>query len=403
MTSRAVKVGYLSVLYFSQGLPFGFQATALPTYLRASGLSLTGIGFLSALALPWVAKPIWAPLVDRWGRRRTWIAAMQSMMAITAATAAFVDPRTDLGVLLALVFSLNVFAATQDVAVDALAIDLLGPGDLGSGNAAQVVGYKVGMLTGGGLLVWASAEIGWRGLFAGMSILIAGALLVLQVVREPEGTATVPERRSLREVLAPLLATLRRPGAAWVAALGLTYKMGESMADAMFKPFLVDEGYTPAQIGLWFGTWGMAASIAGSIAGGVVATRLSPVRALAAAAAMRLGPLGYEWFLSLGHPGRAAVVTASVTEHFFGGLLTTTMFAFLMSRVDRRIGATHYTLLASLEVLGKAAGGWASGAMADAWDYPTVFGASVALSTLFLAVVLVPWRGPGGAPETSSE
>ena len=46
------KLGILWTLYFVQGLPFGFQATALPVYLRDAGMSLTGIGLATALALP---------------------------------------------------------------------------------------------------------------------------------------------------------------------------------------------------------------------------------------------------------------------------------------------------------------------------------------------------------------
>ena len=47
-------------------------------------------------------------------------------------------------------------AATQDIAVDGWAVSTLAPGQLGPANAVQVVGYKLGMLTGGGLLVWAA-------------------------------------------------------------------------------------------------------------------------------------------------------------------------------------------------------------------------------------------------------
>ena len=34
------KVAFLSALYFVQGLPFGFQANALPNYLRATGIKV---------------------------------------------------------------------------------------------------------------------------------------------------------------------------------------------------------------------------------------------------------------------------------------------------------------------------------------------------------------------------
>ena len=75
------KLAFLLALYFVQGLPFGFQAKALPIYLREQGVGLTEIGLLGALALPWMLKALWAPLVDRYGstrfgRRKSWIVPM---------------------------------------------------------------------------------------------------------------------------------------------------------------------------------------------------------------------------------------------------------------------------------------------------------------------------------------
>src|SRR5688500_16245933 len=149
-----VKLVLLSLLYFAEGLPFGFQSIALPVYLRESGRSLVAIGLLSALSLPWMLKPLWAPLVDGYGAtRRAWILPLLAGVAVSCATAGLVDPHTSAGLaaLLVLVLSMNLFAATLDIAVDGLAVDLLDRRELGGGNAAQVVGYKIGMLTGGGL------------------------------------------------------------------------------------------------------------------------------------------------------------------------------------------------------------------------------------------------------------
>lgn len=57
------KTALLFTLYLSQGLPFGFQATALPVLLRDKGISLTAIGFAGALACPGFQTPLGA--VDR--------------------------------------------------------------------------------------------------------------------------------------------------------------------------------------------------------------------------------------------------------------------------------------------------------------------------------------------------
>ncbi len=394
----------LFALYFAQGLPFGFQATALPVYLRASGVSLTGVGLAGALALPWGLKALWAPLVDRYGsdrigRRKSWILPLQVALAAACALAALVPPGAGLGALLALVLLMNLCAATQDVAVDGLAVDLLRPGELGAANAAQVVGFKTGMLTGGGLLVWASASIGWRGLFGSMAALVLLVALVAASLHEPPAReAAARARASVQSIFGAALRAARAPGAAWLFAAALTYKLGESIADAMFKPFLVDAGVAPATIGLWIGTWGMAASLAGSLGGGWLATRVPLVTAVGVASIARSFAMAGEWALAAGGPPAPhAIILVTLAEHLAGGALTTAMFALLMSRADRSIGATHFTLLASAEVLGKSPGAWLSGALAERIGYAGVFAVGTSLSVAFLAV-LAPLRRAASAP-----
>lgn len=397
------RLAVLWTLYFVQGLPFGFQATALPVYLRTRGMSLTGIGLATALALPWMLKVFWAPLVDRFGsrtfgRRRSWIVPLQALLAATCFAAAFVTPEEGLALLLFLVLLMNLFASTMDIAVDGLAIDLLADHELGHGNTAQVVGYKMGMLTGGGLLVWASGRIGWQGLFLAMGTLVAAAVLVVLGYRERDARAATgagaPSRHenvSLRAVVALLRRGALHRSGLWLLLFVGTYKLGETMADTMFKPFLTDAGFGAREIGLWVGTWGMLFSIAGSFAGGWLASRVPLLRAVAIAAVLRAVPVAGEWWLSLVAPTPHRVLAVTCVEHLFGGMLTTAMFAYMMSRVDRRIGATHYTLLATIEVLGKLPASWVSGAIADATSYPAIFGLATVLSVAYLAL-LVPMR-----------
>ena len=72
---------------------------------------------------------------------------------------------------------LNTFAATQDIVVDGVAISILASDELGAGNTAQVVGYKLGAIFGGGLLVWLMGIVGWTGMFLGLAVLYLEALL----------------------------------------------------------------------------------------------------------------------------------------------------------------------------------------------------------------------------------
>lgn len=405
----AARVAILSVFYLVQGLPFGFQAKALPVYLTAQGLSLTDVGFAGAVSAPWLLKPLWAPLVDRWGsdrfgRRRTWIVPLQAALASTCLGLAFV-PREALGLFLAMIALTNLFAATMDIAVDGLAVDMLEPEELGWGNIAQVVAYKVGMQIGGGVLLWASQWIGWRGLFEAMAALIVVALLVTLAWREPPSSAAQSRaaRTSFRVLLRTLGQALRSPGGLALLAVVASYKTGEAISDAMFEPFLVRYGgWAESRVGLVLGVYAMIFSLAGSLCGGIAASRLGLYRAVVIFALVRtLSIAGVAWLASL-EPAQlsdATVLAVKAAEELAGGGLTTAMFAFMMSRVDRRIGATHYTLLAGVEVLGKVPGGLLSGVIADALGFASTFLTALGVSALCLPLLLLvrPKRSPAPA------
>jgi len=134
--------------------------------------------------------------------------------------------------------------------------------------------------------------------------------------------------------------------------------------------------------------------------GGLLATRLPLLGAVGLTATLRVFPLFGRWLLAHWGPTQELFIGVTLAEEFFGGALTTAMFAFMMSRVDRRIGATHYTLLASIEVLGKAPGGPIAGLLAtDAgWSYANVFLLGTVLSVLFVALLLPLRQAPPPQP-----
>jgi PAT family beta-lactamase induction signal transducer AmpG len=408
--SFAWKISVLSSLYFVQGLPAGFQATALPTYLRKEGASTVLIGFLGVLALPWSMKVLWAPLVDgyHWpslGKRRSWILPMQGLLLLCCALAALVPH--NLPLFLGLALLMNLCAATMDIAVDGLAVDILTREELGHGNASQVVGYKVGMLTGGGLLMWATGSLGFRPLLLAMAGLVGAVMACTLLWNErslqpleaqeegpyraaAEGEAPeAPRESKVRLALRLLKESTRKPGSGWVLFYIASYKTGETLVDVMFKPFLVDAGYA-AKIALWLGTYGMVASLLGSLLGGWMASRWSLWHALMLATALRAGPVFGEWWLALGNATDASVLAVTLAEHFFGGVLTTIVFAFMMGQVNPRIGGTHFTLLATIEVIGKAPMGPVSGILAHTLGYANLFalGSALSLAVIFAVIPL---------------
>lgn len=387
----------LFLLYMSQGLPYGFQRMALPLMLRDRGVSLTDIGFLGLLSLPWMFKALWAPLVDRFywqrlGRRKSWILPMQFLFigAIGAAAAA---STSDLTPLLVAVLLMNLFAATQDIAVDGFAIDVLKPHALGLGNTVQVVGYKGGMVLAGGVLLAISGTYGWGSLYGGMAFTAALPLLFLPFFKEkpvpvdahaPESEAARP---SLREILRKTFRMVTGRELRWAIALIMTGKLGEEMAGSLFTTYLFDHGITREQIGTWVGSYGMAASITGSALGGLLLMRWRPWTILGLAIALRLGPIAMQCWMTPEHLTPTNVIVVTVLEHVTGGMVTTAIFTYMMSLVEKRVGATEYTILCSLEVLGKSPAAWSSGFIAERFGYQALFSLGLALA----AAALIPW------------
>ena len=412
MNPRLRTLGLLSILYFVQGMPFGFVTGALSLFLLERQVDPKALGFLGALFAPYYLKPLWAPLVDRWGsarlgRRRSWILPLQLLLAGTCLAASLLAPGAALRPLLALVLLMNLFAAAQDVAVDGLAVDLLGASELGGGNAAQVSGYKLGGWTVGGLLVWQLDAVGgWPGLFRAMALFALVGFACVLAFREPPSPAAPPLRAQgpgaaarLADVLALLGRALRVPGAGWLLLFIATYKLGEYMLDVYFRAFLRDAGVRTSDIGLWVGTLGNGVSVLGSLLGGLLVTRTSPLRAVTLTATLRVLPLAAEWALTQVGPTPARVLAVSLTENLVGGALTTAVFALMMSRVDRRVGASHYTVLATVELVGKMPGGPIAGLLRGAgWSYSALFATGTLLCVAVLGL-LVPLRRTAPPPQ----
>ncbi len=142
-------------LYFSEGAPIGFIWLALPTRMRAAGIAIDQITWLTALVvIPWTFKFVWAPLVDilrtsRWTLRH-WIMSAQLVMGCTLLPLAWLDLRADFEAVVGLLLLHAVAAATQDVAIDALCISVTRPDERGQYNGWMQTGMLLGRASLGG-------------------------------------------------------------------------------------------------------------------------------------------------------------------------------------------------------------------------------------------------------------
>ncbi|MBI5740253.1 MAG: AmpG family muropeptide MFS transporter [Nitrospirae bacterium] len=347
--SRRMLVSF--IMGFACGLPLLLTITVLQAWMKEEGVDLTVIGFMSLVGLPYTLKFFWAPVMDRFtlsvlGRRRGWLLIAQIALICSVAGLGLTDPR-NIWMIAASAFLVTFFSASQDIVVDAYRREDLADNELGLGSSLYVNGYRVGMLlaSGGGLIMADHMP------FSMVYMLMAACMLpgVITTLLTPEPAVPAGTPRSLKEaVINPLTEYFSRPGAVWILAFILFYKIGDTMASAMTTPFYLDIGFSKTEIGAIVKLFGFWATIIGSLAGGVLMLRLGINHSLWVFGFLQaVSTAGFALLAHIGHslPALAAVIAF---ENLSGGMGTAAYVAFMGSITNRKFTATQYALLSSL-------------------------------------------------------
>jgi len=374
-------VGTLAaVLYFSEGLPYGIVKELAPLYLRVEHVELKTIGLASVVSAAWTLKFLWSPLVDTFGTYRRWIAG--ALIGIVTALAAITILPVQVTTLFYVFLGVLAFAsATQDIAVDALTIRATPDEFLGPVNSIRVTAYRVALMVGGGALAALAGRAGWRVAFGAAAII---AVLILAF------TIALPDDRGARTERAHLFADLghwlRRPRAGVLLAIVFLYRLGEFAIVTMIKPYWVDRGYSPQEIGTITSVVGVIVSVIGVILGGWIVARIGLYAALFwLGVSQILSNIGYAIVATIS-AGRWAIYAAAVLENLGYGVGVAAFLAFLMAICDRERAATEYALLSAIFGLTGTIMGAVSGYIAQYAGYPVYFWLTVILGipVLFL-------------------
>ena len=374
---RARTLAAVALLGFASGLPLALSNSTLQAWCTVSGLSLKTIGAMQLVGFSYIAKFLWAPLLDGYrlpwlGRRRGWMLLMQGAIVAVLIAMAGSSPQTSLTGIVILACALVFFSATQDTAIDAYRTDQLLPQDRGLGAALGVGGYRIAMLVSGGLALVLAAKAGFRFTYLAMAALMSVG--VIASLFAPEREVATPPQTLLRAFAEPLREIFSRRNAWLWLGLVLFYKLGNAFTLSLSTTFLLRGAhYGLAEIGLVNKTFGFAMTIVGAIAGGLLLERWSLRRALAVFGVLQgLGALGF-LAVALGWAGIAALITAVASENFTSGLGTGVFVALLMAMCDRRFTATQYALFSALDAVGRIALGPLAGWVAQALGWSIYF------------------------------
>lgn len=383
------------VLYFSQGFPFGIVNELLPLYLRTQNISLAQIGLISAVSSAWTWKFLWSPLIDRYGSYRQWMAG--ALVVLTATMFAFaVIPPQMTTLFFAIVAILAFASATQDIAIDAMAVRITPKEQLGYVNSVRVTAYRGAMIVAGGALAALTAVIGWRGaFFTAAAIMALSFVTTFFLPREAGRTA------QHQNPFAGVRLWLRRPSSAIFLALAFIYRLGDAALTPMAKPFWVDKGFSTAEIGTVTTIIGLSFLIAGAFTGGAFLSRFGVWRALLWLGVLQvISNAGYA-MAAAAAPSHTMFYSVVIVENFCGGLGTAAFLSFLMAICDREHAATQYALLSAAFAFTRFLIGSFSGVFAQSMGYAPYFWLTLVLGIPGLLLLPLIRNAELMAPEAS--
>ena len=188
-----------SSMYFAQGIPYGLMNIAVPAWLASQGVGAGEIAsFLAIIILPWAFKLLSGPLMDRYqflpmGRRRPWVLGAQLGMTLSFFSLILIEnPAEQMGLLMLLGLFINVFAATQDVAVDGMAIDVTPVNEQGRLNGFMVFGKAVGWGLTSAVTGTTLVKYGMGATAIGAAVVQALVLLGFMLTMERRGERRLP-------------------------------------------------------------------------------------------------------------------------------------------------------------------------------------------------------------------
>ncbi len=387
---RTWRTASVTLLSFSSGLPLGLVWIAIPTWLAQEGVDIKVIGLFTLAQAPWTFKFAWSPLMDRYalpvprlGRKLGWALATQvTLLAFTLWLARLAHHPDAVWLIGAVALAIAFASASQDIAVDAYAVEVLRPEEQGVAVGARTALYRAAMFTAGGLAITLAGQWSWPAVFAVLAICYVPMLFVTLTAPKPD-EAAAPAPRTLREaVWEPFVGFLGTHRAWEILAFVVLYKLADNLAGALVRPFLVQVGFDNVDVGVATATIGLIATLAGTFLGGALTTAIGLGHALWLFGALQIvSNLGYVAVAIVGL-NRPIMYAAMGFESLTTGMGTGAFGVLLLRMTQKRFSATQYALFSSLFALPRLLAGPATGVVVDAIGWRDFF--------LFTMIVGIP-------------
>ncbi|MBC6413432.1 MAG: MFS transporter [Chromatiales bacterium] len=395
------------------GFPWVLIGSVMTLWLKDEGLSRSAIGLFGYVFAVFAINFLWAPLVDtiripylahRIGQRKAWILLMQAVILLASLVMYLLSAQTALVYVAVTALVIAAAAATQDIAIDALRIELVAKSEQALvvvGAAMATAGWYSGYNAGGALALYAVAalkEMGVEQPWNLVYLLMTGVIILCNI-----GLMLIPEKSAAKrlhaqqQTRAAVYSDLKRNAdidhyaatfVAWFVSLvwkpladffyrnGLQlsllilgfiflFKIGEAFLGRMSLLFYSEVGFSEAQIATYSKLVGWGSISAFAIIGSLFSVRFGLFKGLIICGiAMAATNLLFALLAVVGNDIRLFAV-AVIGDQFTTAISTVAFVAFISQLCGRIYTATQYALLASLGNLSRTVLSAHSGQLVD--------------------------------------
>jgi PAT family beta-lactamase induction signal transducer AmpG len=391
-TAQRSPWAWIPTLYLLQGLPYVVVMTLSVVMYKNLGLSNTDIAlYTSWLYLPWVIKPLWSPLIELFGTKRRWIWVLQFFVGALLAGVALTLPMSNFFQMSLAVLWLMAFAsASHDIAADGYYMLALETHQQAAFVGLRSTFYRIANIAGQGGLVYlagALAESGsvvsaWQTVMALLALIFGVvALWHLWALPVPATDRPAPRSENLWGDFFRVFAEFfKKPAILVIVGYLLLYRFPEAQLLKLAVPFLLDPvidgglGLTTKEVGIAYGTVGLACLTIGGIVGGVLISRIGLKKALWPLILAMHVPNVVFLAMAMLHPDSLWWISAALAVEQFGYGLGFTAYLMVMILVaDGPHKTAHYAICTGFMALGMMIPGMWSGWLQDQIGYVNFF------------------------------
>ena len=408
-------ITWVPTVYFAMGLPFVVLNMVSVLMFKGLGVSDAQIAlWTSLIMLPWTLKFLWSPFLEMFRTKKFFVVLTQLATGTGFALVALALHLPDyfaicIGLLAVIAFS----GATHDVATDGVYIT-----ELNKQEQAQYIGwqgafYNIAKIVASGGLVWLAGWLLIR--FGGVEgateavrheatvqawmtvMFVLAAVMILlglyHIRMLPTGGAAAKGAVSARETMEKLIGVIRdffrKKHIAYYIVFIILYRLAEGFVMKIVPLFLKADrsvgglGLNEQQIGLYYGTYGAAAFVLGSLLAGYYISRRGLSKTLFSLCCIFNLPFVAYTLLAMYQPENGLLIGGAIVLEYFGyGFGFVGLMLFMMQQVaPGKHQMAHYAFASGIMNLGVMLPGTISGYVSDYLGYENFF-----IFTLFATI-----------------